>query len=129
MRKAITPSLMAVALAACSAPEKSCQIWETGVALGRKTPNGEPVMFVHYACARPEGGVAIKTEYVDLHGKKWPESQLGLAKSFLAKDNGEMLTARELTARYSDYRELIARYAICKEIVPRPPSFTGDCEE
>jgi len=128
MNRAIVSSLLAFAATACSAPEKACQFWETGVALGRLTPHNEPVMFVHYVCSRAEGRIEIRTDYVDLHGTKWSLSELELASAFVTNSQGERMTDQEILTVYADYRDLIGRFAICNEIVPKPGWFQGGCE-
>ena len=86
-------------------------------------------MFVHHACSRAEGGIEIRTEYVDLHGVTWPESELEMAKLFLTNDLGARMTEQEIATVYADYRDLIARFAICNAIVPKPGWFQGSCDQ
>ena len=128
MMRAVAASLFAVALSGCADSTRDCRFWETGVAVTRQTPSGEPVMFVHHVCSRAAGGIEIRTSYVDLHGEQWTESELEAGKAFGAGSANPEMTEEEIVDRSADYRALIARYAICNGIVPKPAWFDGDCD-
>jgi hypothetical protein len=129
LKRVVTVGLIALGVSGCSNPAKNCRFWETGVALTKRAPSAEPVMFVHSACSRVGGGIEIKTEYVDLRGAKWPESELEIDQTFITDEHGEFLTEKEVVERYARYRELIASYAICNKLVPTPAWFKGSCEQ